>query len=68
MYLPALPNCVSTFHNSNGGSSTTSLTLHDLVFPVFPDFQYEGNVTCAQYRQFYIQVSISGPIFLAAYS
>ena len=32
MYLPALPNCVLMFHNSTGGSSTTSLTLHDLIF------------------------------------
>ena len=32
MYFPALPNCMSLFHNSTGGSSTTSLTLHDLVF------------------------------------
>ena len=34
MYLPALPNCMSMFHNSTGGSRTTSLMLHDLVFPV----------------------------------
>ena len=34
MYFPALPNCMSMFHSSTGGSSTTSLTLHDLVFPV----------------------------------
>ena len=34
MYLPALPNCMLTFHNSTGGLSTTSLMLHDLVFPV----------------------------------
>ena len=34
MYLPPLPNCVSMFHNSTGGLSTTSLMLHDLVFPV----------------------------------
>ena len=32
MYLPALPNCVSMFQNSTGGSSTISLTLHD-CFP-----------------------------------
>ena len=34
MPFPALPNCVSMFQNSAGGSSTTSLTLHDHVFPV----------------------------------
>ena len=34
MYFPALPNCVSIFHSSTGGSSTTSLMLQDLVFPV----------------------------------
>ena len=34
MYLPALPNCALTFHNSTGGSRTISLMLHDLVFPV----------------------------------
>ena len=33
MYFPALPNCMSIFHSSTGGLSTTSLTLHDLVFP-----------------------------------
>ena len=64
MYLPGLPNCVSMFHSLTGGSSITSLTLHDLVFPCF---QYEGNVHHAQYGQFYIQVSISGPTFLVVY-
>ena len=34
IYLPALLNCMLMFHNSTGGLSTTSLTLHDLVFPV----------------------------------
>ena len=34
MYLPALSNCISMFHYSTSGSSTTSLMLHDLVFPV----------------------------------
>ena len=34
VYLPALPNSMSTFHNSTGDSSPTSLMLHDLVFPV----------------------------------
>ena len=34
MYFPALPNCMSIFHSSTGGSNTMSLTLHDLVFPV----------------------------------
>ena len=34
MYLSALPNCVSMFHNSTGGLSTTSLIWHDHVFPV----------------------------------
>ena len=33
-YLPALPNCLSMFHNSTGGLSSTSLILNDLVFPV----------------------------------
>ena len=33
-YLPALPYSMSMFHNSTGGLSTTSLMLHDLVFPV----------------------------------
>ena len=32
--IPALPNCVSLFHNSTGGSSTTSFTLQDHTFPV----------------------------------
>ena len=32
MYLPALPNCVLMFHNSTGGSNTTSFMLHVLVF------------------------------------
>ena len=34
MNFPALRNWVSMFQNSMGGSCTTSLTLHDLVFPV----------------------------------
>ena len=34
MYLPTLPNCVLMFHSSTGGLGTTSLTLHDLVFPI----------------------------------
>ena len=65
MYPPALPNCMSMFHNSTGGLSTTSLTLHDFVFPV-AWFLCEGTVHNAQYGQFNIQASISGPIFLAA--
>ena len=32
--FPALPNWVSIFHNSTGGSSTTSFTLQDHIFPV----------------------------------
>ena len=32
--FPALPNWVSIFHNSTGGSSTTSFTLQDRTFPV----------------------------------
>ena len=32
MKIPALPNCLSMFHSSIGGSNTMSLTLHDLVF------------------------------------
>ena len=28
-YFPALPNCVSIFQNSTGGSGTTSFTLQD---------------------------------------
>ena len=34
MHLPALPNCMSMFNNFTRGLHTTSLTLHDLVFPV----------------------------------
>ena len=34
MNFPALPNWVSIFHNSTGGSSTTSYTLQDQTFPV----------------------------------
>ena len=34
MNFPALPNWVFIFHNSTGGSSTTSFTLQDLTFPV----------------------------------
>ena len=34
MYLQAVPNSMSMFHNSTGGLSTTSFMLHDLVFPV----------------------------------
>ena len=34
MNFSALPNCMSMFHSSTGGSNTMSLTLHDLVFPV----------------------------------
>ena len=30
----ALPNQVSMFQNSMGGSCTMSLMLHDLIFPV----------------------------------
>ena len=33
MYFPALPNCVSMFQNSTGGSSTTSFMLQDHTFP-----------------------------------
>ena len=32
--FPALPNWVSIFYNSTGGSSTTSFTLQDHVIPV----------------------------------
>ena len=63
MYLPALPNCMLTFHSSTGGSSATSL----MILSFQPDFQYEGDVHHAQYGQFYIQVFNSGPILLAAY-
>ena len=34
MNFPALPNWVSIFHNSTGGSSTTSFTLQDPTFLV----------------------------------
>ena len=34
MNFPALPNWVSMFHNSTGGSSTMSFTLQDHTFPV----------------------------------
>ena len=34
IYLPALPNWVSTFHNSMGGSNMISVTLQDHIFPV----------------------------------
>ena len=34
IYFPALPNWVSMFQNSTGGSSTTSFTLQDCTFPV----------------------------------
>ena len=34
MNFPALPNWVSIFHNSTGGSSTASFTLQDYTFPV----------------------------------
>ena len=34
MYFPALPNCMSIFHSSTGGTSTTSLMFHDLLFSV----------------------------------
>ena len=34
MNFPALPNWVSIFHNSAGGSSTMSFTLQDQTFPV----------------------------------
>ena len=33
-YFPALPNCVSMFQNSTGGSSTTSFMLQDHTFLV----------------------------------
>ena len=34
IYFPALPNWVSMFQNSTGGSSTSSFTLQDHTFPV----------------------------------
>ena len=34
MYLLALPNCVSIFQNSMGGSKMMSFTLQDHTFPV----------------------------------
>ena len=34
IYFPALPNCVSMFQNSTGGSSTTSFLLQDHTFLV----------------------------------
>ena len=34
IYFPALPNLVSMFQNSTGGSSTTSFTLQDHTFSV----------------------------------
>ena len=34
MNFPALPNWVSMFHNSTGGSSITSFTLQDQTIPV----------------------------------
>ena len=34
IYFPVLPNWVSMFQNSTGGSSTTSFTLQDCTFPV----------------------------------
>ena len=34
IYFPALPNWVSMFQNSTGGSSTTSFMLQDHTFPV----------------------------------
>ena len=34
IYFPAMPNCVSIFQNSTGGSSSTSFTLQDHTFPV----------------------------------
>ena len=34
MYLPALPNWVSIFQNSMGGSNIMSITLQDCIFPV----------------------------------
>ena len=64
MNFPALPNCVSMFHSSTGGSNTMSLTLHDLFFQL-PDFQCECSVHCVQYGQFNIQAFTSSSIFLA---
>ena len=34
MNFPAQPNWMSIFHNSTGGSNTTSFTLQDQTFPV----------------------------------
>ena len=34
IYFPALPNWVSMFQNSTGGSSSASFTLQDCTFPV----------------------------------
>ena len=34
IHFPALPNWVSLFHNSTGGSSTASFALQDHIFPV----------------------------------
>ena len=42
--FPALPNWVSIFHNSTGGSSTTSFTLQDRVFSSSMVFKCVGSV------------------------
>ena len=56
IYFPALPDWVSMFQNSTGGSSTTSFTLQDCTFP-WLGFQYAENIHHAQFGQFYIWVS-----------
>ena len=61
IYLPALPNWVSMFQNSMGGSKIMSFTLQEHAF-LWSGFQYVRNVHHAQYGQFYILASILSTI------
>ena len=66
-YFPALPNCVSMFHNSTGNSSTTSFMLQDHTLPVAWIWCAE-NVHCTQFGQLCILVSTWVPTCLVACS
>ena len=53
-------------HSLTGGLCTTSLIMHDWVFPM-AWFLYEGSVHHVLYRQSYIWLSISSPICQVVY-
>ena len=68
MNFPALPNWVSIFHNSTGGSNTTFFTLQDQTFPVAWFSIYRKCPSCSIQRILYpglhLRSHLPGCLFL----